>query len=178
MFDSHESRFKLPLEARVLCFSVDGIQGTGKLHLGCHAEFCTKYCLALLWRFVPLSSQENPPSRGTDSWCYSGMVPTGLDYHAPTLTKLPHCLPGQQRTLAIVRSACLVATFIALYTKSSLCWLYSKYFKLSSFWRKQSPRHNSNTVGFSLISLHPYSALSQILSSVPFQCVHTVFLIP
>ena len=102
----------------------------------------------------------------------------GLDYHAPTLTKLPHCLPGQQRTLAIVRSACLVATFIALYTKSSLCWLYSKYFKLSSFWRKQSPRHNSNTVGFSLISLHPYSALSQILSSVPFQCVHTVFLIP
>lgn len=54
MFDSHESRFKLPLEARVLCFSVDGIQGTGKLHLGCHAEFCTKYCLALLWRFVPL----------------------------------------------------------------------------------------------------------------------------
>ena len=123
-------------------------------------------------------SQENPPSRGTDSWCYSGMVPTGLDYHAPTLTKLPHCLPGQQRTLAIVRSACLVATFIALYTKSSLCWLYSKHFKLSSFWRKQSPRHNSNTVGFSLISLHPYSALSQILSSVPFQCVHTVFLIP
>ena len=45
-------------------------------------------------------------------------------------TKLPHCLPGQQRTLAIVRSACLVATFIALYSKSSLCWLYSKYFKL------------------------------------------------
>lgn len=54
MFDSHESRFKLPLEVHVLCFSVDGVRGTGKLHLCCHAEFCTKNCLALLWRFVHL----------------------------------------------------------------------------------------------------------------------------
>ena len=28
MFDSHEFRFKLPLEAHILCFSVDGIRGT------------------------------------------------------------------------------------------------------------------------------------------------------
>ena len=75
-------------------------------------------------------SQENPPSRGTDSWCYSGMVPMGWTTKPQLSTTWPHCLPGQQRTLAIVRCACLEATSIALYGKSSLCWLHSKYFKL------------------------------------------------
>lgn len=30
-------------------------------------------------------SQANSPSRDTDSWCYRGTVPMGLDYQAPTL---------------------------------------------------------------------------------------------